>query len=502
MTRTPIAAFSGLARLVLTLLVLLATADIGPAVQDLGPPTIKRWTLSRNTEFATEVWSIEAREPGPTVLVVAGIHGDERAGVEAALAISNWSIDAGRLVVVPRANPPALAAGTRRIPGVEDGEGDLNRRFADRVPSGSHAKSLWRLVRQVDPDWLLDLHEGFAVRRLDPDSVGHSVITCDDPVALDLARRLVDRVDRGITDEEKRFTLLRNPIRGSLAARAWESREVRSMILETCKREGRLPERARRHREMVHEALTDLGMGPSSPETLVDPDRQDRELCVALYGDSGSSSNSLKNTRKALAGEVLVLEVDATDILAGSLDPFHAVILPGGTMSGQARSLGSEGRERLQEFVRRGGGYLGICAGAYLGAANYTTSLGLLPVDVIDREHWNRGIGNVEVRASRPGRRILGAPARSFDLYYYNGPILAPTQEADQEEAPPYVTLLTYRGDIAKPGVPGGVMPGTPAAIAGDHGSGRVILLGPHPEATEGREPFLVRALSWLARQE
>jgi predicted deacylase len=59
------------------------------------------------------------------MMVTGGIHGDEPAGYLAADEIATWAIDRGTLLVLPRANVPAIAFRTRNAPG----EPDLNRTF-------------------------------------------------------------------------------------------------------------------------------------------------------------------------------------------------------------------------------------------------------------------------------------------------------------------------------------------------------------------------------------
>ena len=58
--------------------------------------------------------------------------------------------------------------------------------------------------------------------------------------------------------------------------------------------------------------------------------------------------------------------VNSADIQAGALDHFDVVIFPGGSGVPQAAALGDKGMRAVQEFVRAGGGYVGICAGGFL----------------------------------------------------------------------------------------------------------------------------------------
>ena len=86
---------------------------------------VEQGVIAQGTPFQTRWHSYDSEVDGPTVLVIGGIHGDERAGYRAARQIATWPVTVGRLVVVPAANPPALAARSRRIPGLEEDEGDL-----------------------------------------------------------------------------------------------------------------------------------------------------------------------------------------------------------------------------------------------------------------------------------------------------------------------------------------------------------------------------------------
>jgi predicted deacylase len=100
----------------------------------------------------------------PRVVAVAGIHGDEAAGVLALLDF--WQTCepgdlAGTVVLVPVANPTAFAAHARRSP--VDGL-DLNRTFPGR-PDGTVSERLaYRLLHEViaGADFLFTLHSWFA----------------------------------------------------------------------------------------------------------------------------------------------------------------------------------------------------------------------------------------------------------------------------------------------------------------------------------------------------
>jgi glutamine amidotransferase-like uncharacterized protein len=188
--------------------------------------------------------------------------------------------------------------------------------------------------------------------------------------------------------------------------------------------------------------------------------------------------------------------VSAQDIRDGKLDQFDVLIQPGGSGSKQAAALEKEGRQRIRNFVEAGGGYIGICAGAYLATAHYDWSLGILDAHVVDREHWARGYGDVEIKMQNSGKEALAAEGPVVTIRYHQGPLLAP---AKKDDIPDYEELATYQTEIAKNGAKPGVMKGTTAVARGQFGKGRVICFSPHPEKTEGLEVFVESAARWAA---
>ena len=105
-----------------------------------------------------------AGEPGPTVLLTAGVHGDEYEGPAALMrlfeALSETDIT-GRLIILPQLNAPACRAGTRVSP--LDG-GNLNRLCpgsAEGTPTEQIAHLLCHVLFPV-ADAVIDLHSGGA----------------------------------------------------------------------------------------------------------------------------------------------------------------------------------------------------------------------------------------------------------------------------------------------------------------------------------------------------
>jgi predicted deacylase len=220
--------------------------------------------LARGTPFATPWFRLDSGRDGPTVVVVAGIHGNETAPPRAAEFLTRAQLRRGQLWVVPRANQPALAAVSRYSPGARFG--DLNRNFPSATrshPRGAMAPRLWQAVLAENPAWLLDLHEGWGFSASST-SMGSSVVcpgatpVADDCLAM--ATRVLAAVNAVVHAPHKRFTLLRPGPAGSLARAAAEEAKIRALVFETTWTQP-APLRIAQQLLMVRTVLVTMGMG-------------------------------------------------------------------------------------------------------------------------------------------------------------------------------------------------------------------------------------------------
>jgi len=457
--------------------------------------------IAEGTVWQTEYYVVDSGRAGPVVMVVGGVHGNEQAGARAAEHIRHWEITKGKLIVLPRANEPALKNNTRSMPGLPGERSNLNRNFpksADEGPRCTLSGAIWKVVRSENPDWLLDLHEGSDFTQINSKSVGSSIIAAKMPEATERARRMLDTLNETIEDPNKKFVLKGPPVEGSLARAAAGRLKIKTMILETTTKDQRISRRTRQHRIMVHRFLRDLSMVSSGLDVLVGGGKPDGAIYVAIYDAGGVGSNGPGNLEQDLRSipNIVLRRVGVAEIAGGVLDQFDVFIAPGGSGSKQARALGTDGCRAIVEFVEEGGGYAGFCAGAYLAAANYTWSLKIIDAQVIDRKHWKRGTGQVKIELTGEGRRLLSDEAGLLDIRYANGPILAPAEDPNIID---FEALAHFRTEIAKNGAPTGVMKDTPAMIAGRFGQGRVFCSSPHPESTEGLESLVRKAIRWAA---
>ena len=240
--------------------------------------------------------------------------------------------------------------------------------------------------------------------------------------------------------------------------------------------------------EMKQNALT-LGSPPPPAFT---------STRIAIYDHSDGSATGPKNLLRFLSPSngFECERVSPGDIRNGLLNNFDALVIPGGSGSLQSKKLEDEGRERIREFVRRGGGYIGICAGSYLASSHYDWSLNLINARVWDRSHWARGQGTVTLGITSQGCEVLKTSDQKVSVYYGQGPLLVPDNEPD---LPGYEVLARYDSEVSDKGAQPGAMSGTHAIIRSIYGKGRVICFSPHPEKLNGPNCLMMSGVSWAA---
>lgn len=221
-------------------------------------------------------------------------------------------------------------------------------------------------------------------------------------------------------------------------------------------------------------------------------------MSVALFVDKGASTPAKKNFKRLLSNSDFSWKtVEGSDIENGCLKRYDALIVPGGSAEKEARSMGREAREEVRRFVREGGIYLGVCAGAYLSSKAKDNDLGLIPVSTLDQEHWFRTANgtDVKVELTERGTEVFGLDRKNLEILYENGPIFGQPFEGSTE---PITPLGYYRSEVVAEGGKRGVMLGAPIGFLAHYGSGTVLALSPHPEKTPHLGHILMHAVKWM----
>ncbi len=263
--------------------------------------------------------------------------------------------------------------------------------------------------------------------------------------------------------------------------------------------------------------LAELSDWQISPEQLLDDMVVAREssrlLKVALFASNETEATSQASIQTALASnsELSLTLVSEKEICNGELQEYNVLIVPGGKASVQGTALGTEGRNAVRNFVHGGGGYVGVCAGAFLPAVNHEWSLKLINARTTSGVRYVpgygtvsasfRGWGAVSVELTDNGRRLFECPQLRHQLDYTGGPVFS---RANVPNLYDYTPLAYFRSEVWKYPFQKGTMVDTPAIVATRFGRGNIILFSAHPETIAGSEnllPFAIRACSSVKSQ-
>jgi hypothetical protein len=105
----------------------------------------------------------ENNDSNTTLLVIAGIHGDEPGGYfSASILTTNYTIDSGNLWIVPNLNKKSIQKDHRGI------NGDMNRKFASIKDHDKDAKTIneiKKIILSKNVSLVLNLHDGHGFYR-------------------------------------------------------------------------------------------------------------------------------------------------------------------------------------------------------------------------------------------------------------------------------------------------------------------------------------------------
>ncbi len=213
-------------------------------------------------------------------------------------------------------------------------------------------------------------------------------------------------------------------------------------------------------------------------------------ITIAVYNGPGVTEGEdiiLTNFSEWMGADYIV--IDGNDIRNDALLEADVVIMPGGDGIPYEEGLGFLGRSKIVDFVENGGGYIGICQGAYT-ACEYNVwmgdssnvsdyingspenNLGIFPavawgpiLEIAERPEPGWGMAVIDIiNTTHP---ITDSAPEKMTMYYQGGCFLNITDNSS-------VNILAVYNATEK------------AAIATcEYGQGLVFLTGPHPELEE-----------------
>ena len=227
-------------------------------------------------------------------------------------------------------------------------------------------------------------------------------------------------------------------------------------------------------------SVTIKNLGSADPNNI-------REVRVLIYSGYDASTNCVNGIKYCL--DIVTLNgvkftyATSTVITSSILASYDVLVMPGGTSGLSYLRNPNISASAIKSFVSNGGGYLGICAGAYaasIGVDGYYDGWGL--ADVRCKAVYYEG--DLSISITSAGEKILGLSGTQT-ICHCNGAAMYTVGTA--------TSLATYADN--KTGYKGYI-----AAVADTYGSGRVILCGPHPELSPRIPQMVVQMIAWLAK--
>ncbi len=204
------------------------------------------------------------------------------------------------------------------------------------------------------------------------------------------------------------------------------------------------------------------------------------ETDAAIYSGNGADRDCITASKNMFEWMGYSVELIKADYINNqSLDNIKILCFPGGDMYEYSTDISSNGKNKIKNFLTKGGAYIGICGGAYFtgkkvywrGSQLQMTPLGIFPGttrgpidEIVPYPYYNM----CELDIFDGSHAITGEMSSSAWMLYYWGPVLVPDAGADVK------ILAKYKKGKQDA-----------AIIAFEYGEGRVFLIGTHPEFEE-----------------
>ena len=218
---------------------------------------------------------------------------------------------------------------------------------------------------------------------------------------------------------------------------------------------------------------------------------------VVGYFDKGGSCFNVAETLE-FSPEFAMEIVNADDIRAGKLAGAKMLVQPGGGCNTQYLNLQKEGQDAIREYVRNGGSYYGICAGAFLATQSVPNRgrLGLVPWKD-DQEPIYRGWGKMNIAFTPEGRKELGFTEKERMVLYWGGPVMVPGEPVPDTDIQVFGKYAGLEMNTCQP-KPVKPMGGKAAFLGGRVGKGKIFVSAIHPEKHERTYDIVTGAIKYL----
>jgi len=217
--------------------------------------------VCKDTDYQTNAYFYSSEQEGPTVMIMAGVHGDELAGIEALKQfMENIKLERGTVIIIPEANKEAIKHRVRAI----SPEEDLNRNYpGDTTLEGIErlAGEIFKIMKNNEIDFLLDLHESVDYYHKNSSFYGQTIVLDDNNHLFlrEIADYLANELNSSIVSQEDMFDVIIKPIAGSSTYEALNHLKICGITFETCNKLEYI-KRVDFHRQCIENVLVYFDM--------------------------------------------------------------------------------------------------------------------------------------------------------------------------------------------------------------------------------------------------
>ena len=411
----------------------------------------------------------ESQTNGPTVAIIA-CNNNGPAGSLAIHQIEHWTPASGKIICIDM---------SARV---------FNNNKQSTLPIN-------QLLNQYHPEFIIELWESYDYKASIPDANGATIYTYSSSQNQELSNNILWQIKAVTPETTKEYWHTEHSQsipKTSIASELTDNKDLQLIQIVTTSKDKNdsLSLRTRQHRHAVYAILSQFKMTPSelSPDTMTSQSNNFNTNYIAVYDGPGAVSSSghspcwITQSMSNLENSKAIL-IGPGEIQTGALQQFDSVLFGGGSSKTQANGLGEQGMNEVRKFVKNGGRYVGICAGAFLASAN-SYALKLINAEMAS----GKGKEIITLNFTEKGQQILQAP-QTTPCKYSSGPVNI--HPANIDSLPAYEVLAYFDS------MPSALSKynNTPAVIAGHYGKGLVIAFSPHPERHPGPQYTLWNSL-------
>lgn len=240
-----------------------------------------------------------------------------------------------------------------------------------------------------------------------------------------------------------------------------------------------------------------------SPTASVIHDIQQDSVLVGLYIDDAIWSNCKTSTELMLNQmNIPYRKINPDSICQGKLAHYSMLLMPGGRFDAVGQNLGAEGISMIKTYVNSGGGYFGICGGAYFASAQCIWR-GWSGEPRINFQYSALGLFNGTadgpIEDFAPSYRDVSCHVKIVDKTHPIIRELPDTIIYVYDHGPMFITENESRATVLGRSEKGDKM----LLVATQYGQGRVFLTSGHPEFDGSKKSWILveSVVQWCSKQ-